>query len=395
MGLFCVNLHVRTTDHAAVESALDRRRVRERRVLPAVNGWTTVYEAEASNQDDGRIRDLGSRLSRDAKAPAVAFLVHDSDIACYWLFENGRQVDEFNSCPGYFDGGSDGPSGGRPDVLHRFCRPGVGVEDLKTILGSQETFAEGIIEGLADALGIDPERALADYRDLAEDDGPDDFGGDDEDHGGGPGGGGLLASVAGRINQWFGGGAVRLATDPRVRELVEAVAAGDVAAIDRLVADGVPLDGEAPVPPPSEKQLGIGLFLATAPQMPVTPLFAAVLHRRRGAAERLLEAGADPNRKHPLFGTAAHIAAGAGDAELLRVLLDHGSDPQARSAHGQTPLTALNMLRASREQMVQGQATILAMGVRLPPQVQAVLDAPPPTEGWAACERLLREYGGR
>jgi hypothetical protein len=51
-------------------------------------------------------------------------MVHGSDIACYWLFDNGQILDEFNSDPGYFDADADGPpspAGGRPDVLSRYC----------------------------------------------------------------------------------------------------------------------------------------------------------------------------------------------------------------------------------------------------------------------------------
>src|SRR5262249_50963848 len=131
MGLFCVNFHFRTTDHEALAEALKRRRVPRYRIVPGKSDWTSLFEEQASDQDDQRIRDLAGGLSKDLHVAAIAFLVHDSDIACYWLFDNGQLVDEYNSDPDYF-GDSDGPpspTGGRPEVLLRYCRSGTRKED--------------------------------------------------------------------------------------------------------------------------------------------------------------------------------------------------------------------------------------------------------------------------
>src|SRR5579872_7298534 len=127
MGLFCVNLHFRSTDDKALAAALDRRGVQRYRVVPAKNGWTSLYEERTSQQDERWIRDLAGKLSHDLHVAAVAFLVHDSDIACYWLFDDGRLLDEYNSCPDYFDAGGrgSGPSGGQTDILIRYCQPGI------------------------------------------------------------------------------------------------------------------------------------------------------------------------------------------------------------------------------------------------------------------------------
>ena len=83
-------------------------------------------------------------------------MVHDSDIACYWLYDGGKLLDEFNSCPDYFDddGGERGAAHRRQtDVLVRFCRTGVTEDQLTEILARRPTFAESIVERLADALG--------------------------------------------------------------------------------------------------------------------------------------------------------------------------------------------------------------------------------------------------
>src|SRR5262249_22748611 len=153
--------------------------------------------------DTDRLRDLARDLSEDLHVAAIAFMVHDSDFACYWLFDNGRVLDEYNSCPDYFgeddeDDGPARPSSGRPDVLLRYCRAGVRQEELAATLSSESVFAEDVIERLAQALGIDPQRALTDFRDVASGEGMDDgdVPGDDEDDDE-PGGGPNLLSLQG------------------------------------------------------------------------------------------------------------------------------------------------------------------------------------------------------
>ena len=82
MGLFCANFHFRTTEDRALSEAVQRRGVTRYRVVPATSGWTSLYEEQASEQDDRRILDFAGTLSEDLHVPAIAFLVHDSDIAC-------------------------------------------------------------------------------------------------------------------------------------------------------------------------------------------------------------------------------------------------------------------------------------------------------------------------
>jgi hypothetical protein len=403
MGLFCVNFHFRTTDDRALSGALNRRGVTRYRVVPAKSGWTSVYEEQASEQDDRRIRELAGGLSEDLHVAAIAFMVHDSDIACYWLFDNGHLLDEYNSDPDYF-GNSDGPpspSGGRTDVLLRYCRPGVRQDELAAILAEETvrstTFAEHLIQRLARALGIDRNRAIADYRDAASDGGPsgmeepDD---DSDDDDGGPSGSPLREGLVERLAKHFGFAPTGATADPQVTALVQAAASGNRDEIDCLLAEGVAIDAEAPAPiPGGELMAGMAQFFpGGVPQIAMTPLLAAVVNKQRPAAERLLDGGADANRVHPRYGTPVHAAAGAGDVELLQLVLDRGGDVNARSAQGQTPLQMLAANRTGLDRLVQLQAAWKSMGVRIPPQMSNVSL---PLEGWDACERLLKARGAR
>lgn len=411
MGLFCVNIHFRTTDDKPLSAALNHRGATQYRILPAKNGWTSLYEEEASWQNEARIRVLAGGLSKELHVAAVAFMVHDSDIACYWLFDDGRLLDQYNSCPAYFDedatdDGPPSPTGGRPDVLLPYCRTGVRQHDLAAVLAEQAVFAESVIERLADALGIDGDRALADYRDVSDGDGPngtdegDDDGGNGDD-GRNDGGPSILPRETGlpgrlaEIAEVLGSDPSHAVADPQATALVEAASAGDTEEIDRLLAEGVAIDVAAPVSFACDQPMaGLEqLFPGGVPKIAMTPLLAAVANQRHRAAERLLDAGADPNRLHPLLGSPVHAAIGAGDAALLGLLLDRGGDVNAPNALGQTPLEVVAAARESLDRLAQAHTLMKSMGVNVPGLADQLSAVALPTEGWDACERLLKARG--
>ncbi len=400
MGLFCVNMHFRTTDDKAVSDALKKRNITQFHLMPAKGGWTSLYEERASQQDDDRIRAVTAGLSKDLNIPAIAFLVHDSDIACYWLFENGQLVDEFNSCPDYFDENADeestGETGGRPDVLVRYCKPGVREDALAGILAEKTVFAESVIEQLAEMIGIESSRALADYRDMSE---GGEFVENEEDGDAGEAiknlskRGGLAAQLAGM----FGPQAQGAAVDPQVSALVNAASLGKADEVGQLLAAGAAVDGEAPASPPgADAATGMGkIFPGGMPKIPMTALLAAVLNKHRQAAERLLAAGADPNRVHPLIGAPMHAACGAGDPEMLRALLEHGGDANVLNLQKLSPLGVIATGRTSLERIAQIQEMTKSMGIKIPGLTGPISNIVLPTAGWDACEKLLKEHGAR
>jgi hypothetical protein len=406
MGLFCVNFHFRNTDASALSAAMKRRGIAKHRVLPEKNGWTSLYDARASEQDEDRIRQLAGDLSNELSVPAIAFLVHDSDIACYWLFDRGRELDHFNSCPDYFSQDDDGPgappSGGQPRLLLPYGRGGLQEDQIAAILQSESLFAEDLIQKLAGVLGIERQRALADYKNVTEGPGPsaggsDDDDGDDDDDDGSPGGAGLdLAALrqqaASRFAQMFADRSPNVSNDPEVAALVQAAAADDIETIDRLLQKGVAIDAEGPTPFPDSSKLGKA-FPGTLPQLAMTPLLTAVANKRRRAVERLLAAKADPQHVHPLFGTPAHVAAGMGEADILKLLLDHGADLKARNGRGQTLLQVIAAARAAQDRMTQAQALMKSIKIQMPEASTKLAEHQLPTAGWDACERLLKDYG--
>jgi hypothetical protein len=110
--------------------------------------------------------------------------------------------------------------------------------------------------------------------------------------------------------------------------LHDAVSAGNVAAAERLLAEGADPNGRAPAG--------------------ATPLYAAVERRNTPMAELLLTHKADPNaRSGPTGETALHCAVRQGDMEMARLLLEHEADPNARLTSSRE--TALHLAAARGE----------------------------------------------
>jgi hypothetical protein len=75
----------------AIRYAKTRHNFRLR--VTSKNGWITVYDAASDAQDDALIRRIAEGLSRAAKTDVFGFIVHDSDLAGYWLYQCGKLVD--------------------------------------------------------------------------------------------------------------------------------------------------------------------------------------------------------------------------------------------------------------------------------------------------------------
>lgn len=115
MGNFYVNFTVKRDDPQAIAAIL-RDAGRKAYVTPVIGGHVVVFEEESDTQDDKVIEEVGALLSREARAPTLAVLNHDDDVLLYWLFEDGRLSDSYNSRPDDFDFKGEGepaaPAGG-------------------------------------------------------------------------------------------------------------------------------------------------------------------------------------------------------------------------------------------------------------------------------------------
>jgi hypothetical protein len=352
MGAFVANLHVRTDQRDAIRQNLTQLGVSDYRLTAPQRGWISIYERQASTQDEAWIEHLARELSSRLKSPCVAFLVHDSDIARYWLCDNGQLLDEYNSIPDYFDQASAAERQrlrGQSDVFLRYCQPTVTRSQVEQVLRTDVTFAEDTVRQLAEFLGIEPDRTLEDFRDDESDGGPDGwrtFGDDgDEDDGDEEGGGTILpfgAASRERISQLmqqqFASVQVAsrdAATSPQSDALVRAAAAGDLAEIERLVQAGADVNapGMLKIEPVGTSHL---MAAPDLPSVPAPPLLAAASRGQATATERLIELGASAGHVHPLFGSALHVAVQKGSPETVEVLLAAGVRADLKNHQGQT-----------------------------------------------------------
>jgi len=68
------------------------------------------------------------------------------------------------------------------------------------------------------------------------------------------------------------------------------------------------------------------------------PIWEAVRRRHANVVRLLLERGADPNHVWPTGATLLHMAAGMGNVEIVRILIQVGMNINASDNDGQTPL---------------------------------------------------------
>ncbi|MCW0218266.1 MAG: hypothetical protein OJI67_08070 [Prosthecobacter sp.] len=117
MGQFYTNHTIKGPSQQEVADALLGRSAY---VTPSLDGCVVVYDELSEEQDAEVISDLGCMLSGQFHAPVLASLMHDDDVLMLFHFHEGELIDEYDSCPGYFDPDADGdpiPIGGDASSL--------------------------------------------------------------------------------------------------------------------------------------------------------------------------------------------------------------------------------------------------------------------------------------
>ncbi|HVA51091.1 MAG TPA: hypothetical protein VNH11_32420 [Pirellulales bacterium] len=180
MGNFYVNHTLRGPSQQAVgEALLGRSAV----VTPMRDGCVVVFDEQSDDQDPDAISRLGERLSRQFDCPVLAVLNHDDDILWYQLYVGGELIDEYNSCPDYFEADESfdgdepgGPSGGDAEKLCRAFGAGnvAAVEKVLRSSGDDSyVFAVERHQDLVQALGIPSFGVGAGYRNIMNGESPD------------------------------------------------------------------------------------------------------------------------------------------------------------------------------------------------------------------------------
>jgi hypothetical protein len=164
MGAFFTNHQVRDKSATEVCDALKPLLEGHAYVSPEKNGWVTVYDEASDRQEESTINQLAAELSRSLDTPVFGFMVHDSDIAFYWLYQNGVLIDEFNSAPDYFEDAGEKTKSrvrGKTEALLPFCVAGTSRSQIEAVIHPAKNFpvfAEEILAKLSQLFGIDDGR---------------------------------------------------------------------------------------------------------------------------------------------------------------------------------------------------------------------------------------------
>lgn len=164
MGTFITNLHVRERNADIVVQAVQSLGATPAFTIESGPMWTSVYPKPTESQDRHLLTGIGSRLSLSLHRPVLAFLVHDSDVFLYWLFDNGQELDHYDSAPGYFEGKQSEPEGGNVHVLLPYCVKDTSAEQLKQILYEKKVKPKELPGDVAESLQSAKEQAIRDLR---------------------------------------------------------------------------------------------------------------------------------------------------------------------------------------------------------------------------------------
>jgi hypothetical protein len=177
MSAFFANIQVRSDDRDAVAAAVDALLAqagyapepeafggdRSIYIGPAVNGWIGVYDSACDGSSIGPLAWLAQGLSSRLGSVTLAWLVHDSALLVYLLFDQGEVADRYVSHPDYLQPARPaqpstrrppaGPLGGDGARLLEVAGvPGEG-RTITRWLRRPEPFAQTTLRRVAGALG--------------------------------------------------------------------------------------------------------------------------------------------------------------------------------------------------------------------------------------------------
>jgi hypothetical protein len=152
MGGFYGSIHIRTTETKLVRTALEglaSEAGAKFLMAPAINGWVSVFPSDA-----GQNIELAEKLAASIKQPILHCLVHDDDVFMYQLFDGGRRLDGYDSCPNYF-GGECADRGGSLEGFDRILPDATRRASLRELLDSDRfTFEIERLHRFATLLGL-------------------------------------------------------------------------------------------------------------------------------------------------------------------------------------------------------------------------------------------------
>jgi len=323
MGAFFTNCHVRASNKSACINALGGLVHSRAMVTEPENGWITVYDETSESQDIEELRRLGKGISAKLKTSVFCFLVHDSDIFVYLLYNNGKLVDQFDSHPDYFGPVTDKHRkrwAGNFDRLVKLAKQGTTAGKIGKVLTKPQIVEEERAAEFADLMGIDQRRAREGFKYAQETKNDYQF-------------------VYGR------------AYSVRDAELLEAVSKRDALAVRALLDKGVSPNqtdrfgysilvgairiGAIEI---AESLVAAGADVLAEGKMKGDALWIASAEGHLKMLELLLSKAKGDGRLQRSLDVAFGWAVLGGHLEIIRLLLDSGANVNRRDESGQSPL---------------------------------------------------------
>jgi hypothetical protein len=135
------NYHIRHNNSDAVERVARNVLGGEAYLSRVWGSWISLYDAK-TNQDAAELHRVAGLLSAGLGCPVWAFLIHDSTVLAYIVYDQGSLRDEYSSKPDHF-----GPVGesrklrlaGQAEVVKQYAEPKVSLEEVRRFLGGSFT----------------------------------------------------------------------------------------------------------------------------------------------------------------------------------------------------------------------------------------------------------------
>jgi hypothetical protein len=334
-------------------------------VSPSLNGRTIIYDKECDDQDAEVLAKLSLLLSRKFSCPAWAVLNHDDDIFYYLLFDRGRKIDEYNSCPEYFKATAaeapTGPEGGNASLLCAAFKVPDQTEAVDAILrrgtGSQGeesyAFAFELHADLAKSLGLLKGLVTLGYEYVEQGDAEEELPHIELIHTGRKARGALegLKKAVSKVRDKF----LRQDEAPKVESpsINQALARADMDQVLALLDHDPQLIKSKDPTGDTLIKLAIHAWTGRRAVPRLTPKeekneakqkqwWSQVKEATAQDVLALIKRGAEVNEVCGFNNdTALHMASERVDLEIVRVLIDNGADPNAKDHCGRTPLHRL------------------------------------------------------
>jgi hypothetical protein len=186
MGNTCASVHIawrgKTDDAAKAISRCYGKLGYERVKKPPAEGgkhvvllaragqsYISVYDSDNAQLDNGELKDLALAASKSLRAPAVFTSLYDSDTYEFIVFFNGRQIDLLMTDAESYDGPLRRLTDkARPAKWSSIFSRVLSGEQINAAATPQTVFADNVIAGLSELIGLRHGQPQMNYRDFLD-----------------------------------------------------------------------------------------------------------------------------------------------------------------------------------------------------------------------------------